>query len=114
MKTLIQQRVDDPVADKVIQSHADAIVELQQLPMAGASIVRNQVLPNGVEVTVPHKLGRKPAYVRESSPRGAVTAGLVRDLGATSTTGKPIDRTKVVVLRADGFGADITVDILFL
>jgi hypothetical protein len=115
MKTLLELRVDDPVADRVIRSHAEAIEELQLLPMASASVVRGVLLPQGVEVTVPHKLGRKPVYVRESTPRGATTAGQVHDLGTKSaTTGNHIDRTKVVVLRANGFGSDITVDVLFL
>jgi hypothetical protein len=44
--------------------------------------------------------------------RGATSAGVVVDLGSSDTAGNPINRKQTVVLRATGFGATITVDLV--
>ena len=107
MKQILDIRLDDSNAEQVRRSHADAIRELQR---PANRIVRGVSLANGVATPVAHGLGRAPSMVTTSAPRGAVTAGLVGDLGSTFTGGT-IDRAQIIMLKAIGFGATITVDV---
>ena len=100
-------RLPDPALDAVRQDHAAAIGELQNLPAASMRVIQGVELADGIATPVAHGLGRPAAWVRESCPRGAATAGLVEEI--RTGTG---DRRKVVVLRATGWGATITVDLL--
>src|SRR4051812_47181094 len=114
MKAVLSKQLADRDADQVRRSHADAIRELQVAPASSMRVLRDVQLPNGVEVPIAHKLGRAPAWVKESAPRGAATTGLVRDMGSVTAAGVPIDRAQRIVLRADGYGATITVDVMVL
>lgn len=107
--------IADPRAEAVRRIHGDKITELQQLPMAGAFIVRDVSVPNAGEVMVAHALGRAPLAVLVSAPRGAgVTPGIVRDLGTSTGAGTPVDRARLVCLRGDGFGVAVTVDVVVI
>ena len=77
------------------------------MPAAGMVIVTVD-LADGVNTTVAHKLGRPPRAVVQGLVRGAASAGIIRDLTTAAR-----DRSKTLLLRADGYGATITVDILF-
>lgn len=113
MKSLLDSQLSDATAERVRRSHAEAIREIQDLPAASIRIVRGVVLANGVETEVAHGLGRLPLAVVPGAPKGAATPGLIALFGAVHSSGAPIDRTKVVVLQASGFGGTITVDVVF-
>lgn len=113
MRQIIDAKLADDNAERVRKSHADAIREIQDLPAASVRIVRGVVLPNGVETEVVHGLGRLPKAVCPGAPMGAATPGLIALFGSVHGSGAPIDRTKVVVLVAVGYGATITVDVVF-
>lgn len=105
---LISSVLSDDTAERVRRNHAEAIRELQLQPLVGAVVSANVELQDGIETPVAHRLGRIPQWVRESCPRGAATAGYVEVI-ANNT----YDRTKYVVLKATGWGATITVDVVF-
>lgn len=108
MKTVENVTLADQAVDRVRRNHAECIVELQQQPMVGGRVILGVQLEDGVAKTISHKLERAPIYVRESCPRGAVTAGVVVEV----LDPKKADRTKQIILQASGFGATITVDLL--
>lgn len=112
MKRVLNKRLADETADAVRRSEAEAIGELQGLPAAGMKVIAGVELPDSTDVPVNHKLGKAPTWLRESAVRGAATAGVVVDLGSRNTAGGSVDRSQTVVLRATGYGATITVDVL--
>lgn len=100
-------RLADPEAERARAEHHRALVELQRSPLAGALVVRDVLLPDGEAISVPHGLGRVPVIVIPSCVRGASTSGHIEEVRAAAYAGG-----KYVVLRAAGWGADITVDLL--
>lgn len=99
--------VNDAESDRVARSHARAIGELQKLPAVGMRVIAGVELADGVDTPIAHGLGRAPVFVRESSPRNPSTSGRVEEVRSAG-----YDRGDVVVLRATGWGATITVDVL--
>lgn len=99
-------RLNDDVAERVRRSHAQAIHELQDAPASSLLLIAGVTLAEGVATQVPHGLGRVPTFVRESTPRGAVSAGRIDEIRDGS-----VDRAKFVLLKATGYGATITVDV---
>lgn len=106
MKAPVSIALDDPDAERVRRSVEDAILELQGMPCASTVIVQDVSLPDATEVVVPHRLGRRPRIVLVSPPRSPSTSGRIEEIRTGSH-----DRTKVVVLKASGFGATVTVDV---
>jgi hypothetical protein len=109
--------IDDPQVDRILTSHAQAVVELQNLPGVGLRVVQDVELVDTKNTYVAHPLGRAPMFVGISAVRGALGTGIVRDLTDGKLTGlftSPVDRKRYVVLRADGFGATVHVDILVI
>jgi hypothetical protein len=106
MKAPLDIALDDADAERVRRSHGDAIRELQGMPAASTVIIADVSLANGVDTPVPHRLGRRPRMVIVSPPRGASTTGRITEVRTGSH-----DRTQVVVLRADGWGATVAVDL---
>ena len=108
MRRLIGKTLADPAADTVIRSHAEAIVELQGLALAGARVIRGVSLPDSTHVVINHKLGRAPIMVIVSPPRGAASFGslIEVDLGASQP-----DRAQAIILEAVGYGATVAVDV---
>lgn len=102
-------RAADPLLEEIRRTHEDKIRELQKLPAAELRPIAGVKLKDGVATPVPHGLGRVPLFVRESCPRGAVTAGMVSEVRDGS-----VDRRAYVVLMATGYGADIVVDLVVL
>jgi hypothetical protein len=86
-------RLADPDAERVRQSVADAIQEIQSLPASGLRVIA-------------HKLGRAPSWVGPSAIRGAITVGVVGEFRDRA------DRTQIVEIAATGYGATITIDLL--
>lgn len=107
---LIAARLKDETAEQVRRSHAEAISELQRAIQP--KIFRNVVLEPLVETPIQHGLGRAPQMIVTSPPRGAGTTGMIVEFDSTFSSGIGIDRTKIIVLRAQDFGATITVDVM--
>ena len=104
MRVLQDITLADANAERVRRDRDDAIRELQRLQ---PRIVANVALADGIATEVPHGLGRVPLWVKESCVRGATSTGRIVE------TRDGIDRTKAVKLTASGWGATITVDVLF-
>lgn len=102
---LLGIKLDNPDAERVRVSHERALAELQSKPAATEVILGGIVLEAGKATYVPHGLGRAPTFVSSSLTRGAVSAGWIDDI----RTG--VDLTKFLLLRANGYGATITVDL---
>lgn len=115
MRPVISKKLVDPDAEVVRRSTAEAITELQTLPIAGAIFIPDVVLPDATDVRVSHKLGRAPRFVSESTVRevtAIASAGIIVDLGTEDTAGRPINRANQIVLRASGYGATIVVNVM--
>jgi hypothetical protein len=109
VKALVLPKLDDPQMEQVVRNVGEAIRELQLLPVTAVRVVAGVELEDGVETAVAHGLSRAPVWVRESCVRGASTSGRVEEMrGAT------IDRKRVVVLKASGYGATVTCDVLVM
>lgn len=96
-------KLDDEKSERVRRTHEAAILELQT--DVKRTIIAGVDLANGVATTIVHRLGRVPALVSISVPRGAVSAGYVVETHAG------VDRKQALVLTASGYGATITVDV---
>jgi hypothetical protein len=84
----------------------ECLREIQISPGARSRVLADVVLADGIVTPVAHKLGRTPIWVKESCVRGAVATGRVEEVRDGSH-----DRTRVVALRAVGYGGPITVDV---
>jgi len=93
------------------RNFADAIAELQKLPMASAKVISGVELASGVDTLVPHGLGRAPIMHWPSSVRAA---GGVPSAGVIEEYRDGVDRTRYIKLRASGYGATITVDLVVM
>lgn len=102
---LVISRLDD--AERVRRSHHEALIELQRAPLAGAIILSGVELADEAETPVAHNLGRAPSFVTTSLVRGAVSTGRIDDIRTSS-----YDPRRFVVLKASGYGATVTVDLL--
>lgn len=102
--------LDDEKAELVRIEHERKIVELQACPLAGAVLIRDVLLRNGIATPIPHGLGRPAQWVRESCVRGGVTVGFVEELRDASVA----DRKVYVTLRANNYGGDVTADVMVL
>jgi hypothetical protein len=109
---LFTVKLKDDDAERVRQSHARAIEELQALPILSARRLRSIALPNAVEVEIPHGLGRVPQMVSVSPPLGAASVGLISLVVGKHASGAPIDPSQSICLLASAFGSTITVDVM--
>lgn len=107
LRSLATPKLADPDADRARRELEGAIREMQRLPATAMHVIEGVELRDGVETPVGHRLGRIPLFVRESCPRDATTTGRVVEIRSTR-----YDRSKVVVLKATGWGATITVDVM--
>jgi hypothetical protein len=107
-RAITTPRLPEPQAEEVRRLIVDAVRELQALPAASLGVLADVQVPDGQLVAVPHRLGRPPRFVVISAPRGPVSAGFVEEVRDGA------DRARVVVLRAQGYGATITVDVVVL
>jgi hypothetical protein len=102
-------RLDDEDAEVVRREHEQKIVELQGLPFVKARLIQDVTLPDGVARSIPHQLGRPVLWVRESCVRGGSGSGRIEEIRDGS-----VDRSLYVQLKATGYGASITVDLVVL
>jgi hypothetical protein len=107
MKALMPIKLEGD-AERVRSNMAEAIVELQRVPLVGARVVKDITLEDGVATPVAHGLGRAPNCMLLSPPRGPVTSGHIEEIRGTH------DRGRAIVLQATGFGGPIVVDGVFL
>lgn len=103
----IAAKLEDPDAERVRRAHHDAIRELQTAASAIPSTIADVSLVDGIDTPVAHAVGRRPSFVSSSVQRGGTSTGRITEVRSGS-----YDRSKVVVLRADGWGATITVDVM--
>lgn len=108
LRAVITPRLAEPQAEEARRVLVEAVRELQALPSADLTVIPNVDLANGALVPVAHKLGRPPRFVSCSTPRNATAAGYVVEVRDGT------DRARVVMLRASGYGATITVDVVVL
>jgi hypothetical protein len=106
--TTIDEKTSPQDLERIRRNLADAVRELQRLPLAVATPILGIKLEDGKETAVPHRLGR-PAVVFLTPPRAAAPTGRIIEV----REGGP-DRSKYFVLQAIGWGATITVDALVL
>lgn len=107
-------KLDDDQAERVHRNIEQRLLEIQASPALSSMTLANVVLADNAETVVPHGLGRIPT-VLVSPPMGAASGGVIRDFGSKSPlTGVINDRTKSILLRCDGFGAAITVNIVVM
>lgn len=104
MKRPIGIRLEDVNAERVRQSHHDAITELQAQPSTGERTIAGIELADSVATPIAHGLGRAPTFFSLTPPQGATATGRIIE----TRTG--VDRTKFIVLTATGWGATITQD----
>lgn len=103
----VTHRLKDDDAERIRRSHAGCILELQSVPVMGGTLVRNVELEDGISTPIAHGLGRRaslwPSAVRAS---GSATTGRIRDVTEIVVA----DASKVVVLKAEGWGETIKLD----
>lgn len=104
IRPAIAPRLDDRKVDDVTRDHAAKINELASLPASSMKFIRGVVLLDGVDTPIAHGLGRPPTFVQPSAPRGALATGRIDEVDAVGA-----DASKYVVLRASGWGSDITI-----
>ena len=109
ISTPAQPRQEDPKVERAFQDHKATIDKLADRPGVNMAILSDVVLYDGIETPVPHKLGKAPSAVSITAVRGQLTAGVVEDVRTLTGT---YDRAKFVTLKASGYGATITVDVL--
>lgn len=108
LRPVVTPRLPDTQAEEARRVIVDAVRELQALPAAAMTVLPGVELADGALVSVGHGLGRPPRYVSCSTPRGPVSSGCVEEVRDGT------DRARVIVLRATGYGATITVDVAVL
>jgi hypothetical protein len=99
-------KLADPIAEQANRDHRERIDELQQQPAMSMKLIKDVALADGVATPIAHGLGRVPQFIKESAPRNPSTTGHIEEVRSSS-----YDRTKVIVLKATGWGATITVDV---
>ena len=116
----IGTRLPDGIAEAVRRNADQRIGELQALPAAEMTILRDLTVQAPGNIVVAHKLGREPKFVAVSAIRFRdsdatnLAAGTVYDRPtATLGTDSPIDRTQVVKLAFVGFALAGTVNLTF-
>lgn len=105
VNTQIDERTRAIDHERIRRNHAEAIRELQLGPLARAVIIRDVVLADGVATPIAHKQG-KAVFAIPSAPRGPSTSGRIEELR------DGYNLTQFVVLKASGWGASITIDVL--
>jgi len=110
-------------AERVRQSHAQAITELQSGVAVDAKVIREVTVPGTAVAGGPiisHGLGRPPVFVGISAIRvkpadlASMTSGTVMESGATTFTGGALNRSESIQIGAFGFTVPIIVDLLVM
>lgn len=97
----------DPDVERVTRNHAEILAALLRAPAGAMRIIAAVELTDGTETPVAHGLGRAPAIVIPGAPKGSgLTGGTIHEVPNSS-----VDRREIIILRATGYGATITVDL---
>jgi hypothetical protein len=108
LRAIITPRLPEPQAEEARRVLVESVRELQALPASSLTVIPSVELADGALVSVAHKIGRAPLFVACSAPRGPAAAGYIEEVRDGT------DRKRVVVLRATGYGATVTVDVVAL
>jgi hypothetical protein len=92
--------------ERVRRNHHDVLAEIQGGAFTRARIIRDVTLADGIATPVAHGLG-VAAFAILSPPRGPIAAGWIEEVRDGGH-----DRTKYVVLKANSYGATVTVDLV--
>lgn len=106
LRAPITGRLLDVDAERVRREHEAKILELQRLPAARMATVPDVRLVDAVATPIAHGLGHVPVWVAPSPPRGAASTGRIEEIRDGTH-----DRSQIVVLKATGWGATITIDL---
>ncbi len=98
-------KLADNASERVRRAHATQIAELQKTPAAGALVVSDVELEDGVATQVAHGLDHVPLWVGPSAVRGATSTGRIVQSASDS---------KFVTITATGHGATVTIDLLVM
>ncbi len=95
--------LDDKLTDQAMEDHRRVLQDiLRNIP----SVIKDVTLADGSRTVVKHGLGRKYTSVFVSPVRGdSLTAGFILEEPASN-------KDREIWLTADGFGAEVTVDLL--
>jgi hypothetical protein len=103
----VAAKLADPGAERVRHSHDQRIRELQSVQIMGGALVSDIALPDGVDVFIPHGLGRKArAFMTPPRATSSATTGRIREVRTGS-----VDPERYICLRADGWGETVYLDI---
>jgi hypothetical protein len=102
LRQLSGKRLADPELEQSRRETHEAIIELQGVAAHVGVVLPNVLLEDGVSTPVAHGLARVPVIIKQGIVRGAATAGVITELARDART---------VTLQADGFGADIRVEL---
>lgn len=102
LRQLSGRRLPDPQAEESRREQHEAIVELQRIASRVGVVLPNVALEDGIETPIAHGLGRAPRIIKPGILRGAASAGYINEIRRDA---------ELVVLRADGYGATIRVDL---
>lgn len=105
----ITPRLTDVDAERVRREFDRVIRELQNLPSSSLLVISGVSLADTIATVIGHGLGRAPLWVGPSAPRGPSSTGRIEEIIDGTH-----DRSQVVVLKATGWGATITVDVALL
>lgn len=97
----------DEDAERVRRNHDLRLKQIAGRPAFALTVLGEFSLANGVTTTISHKLGRVPAQILVSPPRGASSTGRIEEV-------REGDRTKSIKLLATGWGATVKVDVSVL
>lgn len=100
-------RLPDNDAEAVRRNTDQRITEIAKRPAIAMEVLKGITLADGVDTPIAHGLGRAPDFIRESCQRGGTSTGRITEV----RDAKKYDRSKTIVLRANGWGASIVVDV---
>jgi hypothetical protein len=102
-------RLDDPTTERAVRELRERVDALADLRAASLRVIAGVELEDGVETPIAHGLGRPPVMAWWSFPRDPATVGMVEEVRSDDE-----DRSQVIVLKASGYGATITLDVAVL
>lgn len=105
----IDVELEDREAERVRRNFEERIKQLANRPAFSLEPLGEVTLVDGTDKVVEHKLGRLPTQIITSPVRGAVSTGRIEEMRDSAR-----DRTKVIVLKATGWGATIKTDVTVL
>jgi hypothetical protein len=105
----LRQELADETAERVRQSHEQAIGELQDVAIMRGKLIKDIELPDLTEVTVAHGLGHRATlfFGIPLQLQGGAATGRIMDITLLRT----VDANNFSVLLASGFGVKIKISV---